>query len=337
MYSRKENTMANKQDSFDFDKFKSKEKKEKPIKEKKEKESSFDMGGGFNFKSRSNSFNTDKFKVKEKKEKPLKDDGGSFDVNKKAGFSFNKPISKSEKNSSFDTEGGSKISSLFKPKETEINLDPEQAKAEKKKMIIRLGAAGGVLTIILAIVIVITTIVVPTVNEYNDAINYVVISSTPNKTTYLIGEDANYEGLVVMVVKLNGERLFLDASDCEITGFDSSAAVEAQTISVKYNGFISQFNISVEEPPKPASVLTGIYLETLPKTEYAVGEWLDTTGGVIVREYMDGTTERIGLVNSYVYGWNAAYEKGAGTHTLTVKYKENGVIVSTTYQITITE
>jgi hypothetical protein len=60
---------------------------------------------------------------------------------------------------------------------------------------------------------------------------------------------------------------------------------------------------------------------------------------MLVREYKDGTTKYITLVNSYVYGWTAAQEAFAngveGPYTLTVKYKENGNLAETTYKITI--
>ena len=73
----------------------------------------------------------------------------------------------------------------------------------------------------------------------------------------------------------------------------------------------------------------------MPKTEYVLGEWLDTTGGVIKLEYSDGSVKRVNLMNSNVYGF--ANVTQAGEYTLTVKYAERGVLCETTYKITVTE
>lgn len=81
-------------------------------------------------------------------------------------------------------------------------------------------------------------------------------------------------------------------------------------------------------------MLQSIYLETLPKTEYKVGESLDTTGGVLVRKYKDGSSAKISLINSYVYGFNTSTP---GTYTLTVIYIENGLQAQTSYEIVVSE
>ena len=81
--------------------------------------------------------------------------------------------------------------------------------------------------------------------------------------------------------------------------------------------------------------LASIKLKTLPKTQYKLGEWLDTNGGIILREYVDGTTAEITLVNSYVSGFVDI--KTPGTYKLTVKYVENGIVARTTYTVTVTK
>lgn len=90
-------------------------------------------------------------------------------------------------------------------------------------------------------------------------------------------------------------------------------------------------------------VLCDIELETLPKTEYKVGEWLDTTGGVILRHYTNGTTYRISLVNSDIHCF--VIDSAAGTYVtqqpgvykLVVEDTKNGITCRTTYDITVTE
>ena len=318
MYSRKENTMANKHDSFNMDKYKSKEKKEKPIKEKKEKESSFDMGGGFSFKSRSDSFNTDKFKAKEKKEKPMKEI--------------------KEKESSFDMGDKPERKSLFNLGKQEGSLDVENSGVNKNKMIMRLGIAGGALLVLIALAIIIPLLIIPVVDNYGMEISSIEVSRLPEKTVYMIGEEADYTGLRVTVTRNNGEKFIVRADECQFFGFDSQYASDNQTITVIYEKTATTFNVIIQGIETPKPVLKSIRLDPLPtKLEYKVGEWLDTEGGEIVCEYMDGTYSRIDLINDYVYGWDKVWGHGPGEYVLTVKFIERGVLVTTTYTITVTE
>ena len=86
-------------------------------------------------------------------------------------------------------------------------------------------------------------------------------------------------------------------------------------------------------PTEPAPVLKQIRLETLPKTEYTLGERLDTSGGVLLCEYTDGSARRINLTSSMVSGFDKV--KSPGTYTLTVRYEEKGVVATTTYAIRV--
>ena len=193
----------------------------------------------------------------------------------------------------------------------------------------------AVLVALVAIIAAVVVFAVPAIEKNGQEIKSIMISRTPDKTVYLIGEDAVYDGLRVTVTRKNGETFNVRADKCQITGFDSSVAAEKQEIVVTYEGFKTSFDIIIKEPPKPTPMLKGISLETLPKTEYKLGEWLDTTGGVILREYVDGSVMRLSLVNSYVFGF--ADINKPGTYTLTVKYMENGTIAETTYTITVNE
>lgn len=170
--------------------------------------------------------------------------------------------------------------------------------------------------------------------NYQKQIKNISISSTPYDTEYYVGEELNTEGLSIQVLRNNNDFYFVDASKCDISGFDSSKPVERQIITVSYKGFICTFSVSIIELPKPVPVLKSIYIETLPKTEYKVGESLDTTGGVLVREYQDGSSARITLINWYVYGFDSSTP---GTYTLTVMYYENGIMAQTTYEIVVSE
>ena len=89
-------------------------------------------------------------------------------------------------------------------------------------------------------------------------------------------------------------------------------------------------------------LLADIYIETMPKTEYQVGEWLSTNGGVLMVQYTDGTYMRHNMSNQDVYGFVTNAETEAkvtdnpGRYPLTVNYTENGITARTSYWITVT-
>ena len=192
---------------------------------------------------------------------------------------------------------------------------------------------GGVLVLIAVITVVMFTVVIPTVEEHGQQIKSILVSNAPKKNVYLIGEEANYDGLRVLVTRNNGETFTVRAAKCNITGFDSSKAGFIR-VQVEYEGAVSDFSVEIKEPPRLTPTLKSITMEKLPKTEYKLGEGLDTTGGVILCEYVDGSVFRVNLTNHAVHGYRSI--SSPGTYELTVKYMENGVIAETTYTITVT-
>lgn len=193
---------------------------------------------------------------------------------------------------------------------------------------------GIILALSIFIVVFSILFLIFTRQTKNDLIDRITVSKEPAKTQYYIGESEKFEDIIIEVVMKNGKSNFINGSDCNFEGFDSSKTAERQIITVTYNGFSCTFSISIIDYPKAEPVLQSIYLETLPKTQYKIGETLDTTGGVIVREYKDGSSARINLVNSYVYGFTS---DEVGTYTLTVIYIENGLMAETTYEIIVSE
>ncbi len=221
----------------------------------------------------------------------------------------------------------------FKGGKTKKTSNTVNGDAPKKAFAPKIAIVIGVI-LVLAIVMVAVFLIMPAVKQNGEAIKEISVSQLPDKTVYLTGEEANYTGLRIQVTKKNGETYTVRAHECEITGFDSAKEGYIR-ILVKYEGFEVGFNLKVQEPPRPTPSLKSISLKTLPKTEYKVGERLDTIGGVILCEYNDGSQHTVSLVNGHVSGFKNV--DGPGTYMLTVKYKENGVLATCTYEITVTE
>lgn len=172
-------------------------------------------------------------------------------------------------------------------------------------------------------------------NTEGQKIAGIQVAAYPAKTVYYVGDEADFEGLSVQVLRKNGKFYMVDGQACEISGFDSAEPVERQEIFVEYEGFSCSFFVKIAPLPTPVKTLSAVELEVLPKTEYKVGESLDTQGGVLKLIYADGSVFRIDLLNRFVSGFTS--EEPNDALVLTVKYSENGVLVQTTYTVTVSE
>lgn len=166
------------------------------------------------------------------------------------------------------------------------------------------------------------------------------ITSQPNKLEYYVGEDAVYSGLRV-VVRSGEDELVVNYDDdpesFTITGFDSSAPVEEQIITVECRGFKDTFNIQILETEMGQARLIGISLSGMPRTLYQKGESFDTTGGIICAEYSDGTYKYTDLTMKHIFGFGAIANT-PGTHQVKIKFSDgNGGYAETTFEVTITE
>ena len=122
---------------------------------------------------------------------------------------------------------------------------------------------------------------------YEPEIVGVELYSAPNKTEYWVGESLDTEGLILKVVYESGyEELITEGFT--VSGFNSAAA-GPRTITVTYQGFAAAFTVTISKV-----TMTGIAIGTMPeKTQYWVGEALDTTGLSLLAVYSDGHTETI--------------------------------------------
>ena len=170
------------------------------------------------------------------------------------------------------------------------------------------------------------------------------LSSPPSKTVYYVGDTPNYSGLKIGVEQVGAKGYFLtydeNNNDLTITGFDSSAPVKEQTITVQYKGFTTTFTVEIKELPSADVVsLTGIRVDPLPnKTTYKLGEALNYSGGRVVCEYSDGTTKVLRLDSTGVRVSGFATITAPGEYDITVKYfDDKGGYAETTFKITMTE
>ncbi len=123
-------------------------------------------------------------------------------------------------------------------------------------------------------------------NTYNVTVNdYVTgISVTnPSKTNYDFGEDINLAGGSITETMASGASGTTTAlTESMISGYNKNSP-GSQTIKVTYNGFESNFSVSVTDTLVSIEV-TGM------KTEYTYGESLDFTGAKLKQNLASGTS-----------------------------------------------
>lgn len=159
----------------------------------------------------------------------------------------------------------------------------------------------------------------------------IYVETEPNKTGYHIGESLDTTGGIIVCQYADGTSSSFPLTNAHILSLKPFSASGHPDITVQYteNGVTctTTFMVTV------FGALEKIELIEIPKTVYRSGEPLDIAGGSLYCFYDDHTTRHIDLLPAYVFG----FEKidGPGVYTLTVKYAENGILCSTSYEITV--
>lgn len=112
------------------------------------------------------------------------------------------------------------------------------------------------------------------------------MESGPDKTVYYIGEEFDPTGLRLTAVYSDGTEKTVAPTG--FSGYDLSVPGE-QTVTASFGDKTVEFHITVKEP-----VLTNLSVTKLPdKTNYYVGEALDTAGLQLTAVYDSGKTEQV--------------------------------------------
>lgn len=154
------------------------------------------------------------------------------------------------------------------------------------------------------------------------------IAAAPSKTTYYLWETFSSEGLNV-VAQYNDSTTADVTSKCVMSGASTSSVGE-KTVTVKYTedgiSKTATFNIVVRRKLKTLTVTS------MPqKTDYYVGESLNTTGIQVVAGYSDGSVETV----TNACAFSGFSSSSAGTKTVKVSYSEEGLIVSTKFSVRV--
>ncbi|MBQ7326503.1 MAG: bacterial Ig-like domain-containing protein [Clostridia bacterium] len=178
-------------------------------------------------------------------------------------------------------------------------------------------------------------------NEIPDEVADFYISSSPTKTVYYVGDVADYSGLIVYIDGKGDEDMTIvynvNPELFTITGFDSSAPVEEQIITVDVGGHTATFTVEIKAIDTTNPILQSITVVPPIKTTYAKGMPLDLAGSSIEAHYSNGETVTVTLKMSNISGYSAI-ARTPGEHEITVVYTDEfGGYAETTFTVTITE
>ncbi|MBR5514576.1 MAG: bacterial Ig-like domain-containing protein [Clostridia bacterium] len=150
-----------------------------------------------------------------------------------------------------------------------------------------------------------------TVEIVEPNIDYIELHTLPKKTEYKMGESFDSEGLKITIYYKNGTKRNT-TSGFIVNGFDSKTAGK-KTLTLNYNGKTLQFDVVVKE-----RVIVSIQVVTLPaKTDYYIGDALESNGLKIKVNYNNGSSENI----TSGFELENTSLKEAGKKEITVKYE----------------
>lgn len=217
-----------------------------------------------------------------------------------------------------------------------------QSKKDKnKKILLIAGVALAVIVVVLLAVMLLWPNGTITGKQDTDITN-IVLSNKPAKSTYFVGETFDPTGARIQVLTHNSDYThFVDYTELTFSGFDSSVANDAVTITVSYKGFTTTFNVKVVEMPADDPIITKVEVIDFQST-YTLENWNtygpSTYKAYVVFTYSDGSTygslEETPLKRSYLSGYQKL--SAPGTTELTIKYDNGGIKAETTVTVTIT-
>ena len=156
------------------------------------------------------------------------------------------------------------------------------------------------------------------------------------QTEYKLNEAINKNGYITITRQSGAtEDKALGAAGVTITGFDSSAEVKNQRLTVTYAENYSESNATATTnyDINVIDKITKIEVTTMPsKVTYLYNDLLSTTGGKVTLTKASGNIEVIDLTSDMVTGYN---KTTLGEQTLTVTYTKDGVTQTCTYKVTV--
>ena len=160
-------------------------------------------------------------------------------------------------------------------------------------------------------------------------IQSIEVTSLPEKTEYFAGETLKTDGIAVVAHYSDGTTKPVQKGFYCVPYQLNTAGV--QPVTVSYGGMTTEFDVHVTAV-MPESI--HIDVDGLPKTmTYFVDDLINPKGIVAVVQYNNGSQRQIR--NSSMLEYKYDFSTPSDSSTVTVNYEENGVTVSTFYQVAV--
>ena len=156
------------------------------------------------------------------------------------------------------------------------------------------------------------------------SISHISVKPGTYTTDYPLGIAPDYSSWVLLVTYSDGtySELAMDDRDIEITGFEPDTVGE-QRLLIKYKEKTTYVIINVSSK----NVRSFSIGSPIAKTDYLIGDEIDTTGGILIVDYDDNTSEQVQITKNMLSGFDNTYP---GEQNVTVTYST----VSQTFKVT---
>lgn len=158
------------------------------------------------------------------------------------------------------------------------------------------------------------------------------ISVSNTRDEFLLGEEFDYDGLVVTARYTSGRTEVVDNYVVDSSNYSKYTTGE-YFIFVSYTLYgvtaTTSYCVSVVKPRLESIILLGNY-----KTTFTAGDAFDYNGLEVLARYEDNT---FNLVNAFDVDDSHANMNCAGTYDIFVSYCENGIAKTNSYSITVEE
>lgn len=150
--------------------------------------------------------------------------------------------------------------------------------------------------------------------EISKEISNISVKAGTYKTDYALGITPDYSGWVLLVTYRDGSHseISMNDPDISITGYQPNVA-GSQRILIKYRNQSTSVTVNVTAKSVESITITS----NIIKTDYLVGDEIDTAGGTLRVFYDDRSSEEVAITSGMLSGYDKTY---VGEQTVTVTY-----------------
>ncbi len=146
----------------------------------------------------------------------------------------------------------------------------------------------------------------------SDVLTGLEIAKQPAKTSYFLNESLSLDGIILYANYKDGSKVRLMDGEYHVSGPDMTTA-GAYSVVLSFRGMETSLPITVK-----AKSVTGLEVQSYPKTTYLVGESFDTLGLKVVKAYDNGDRDTLIFEQDYTLDMTAFDSSKPGIYELPI-------------------